>query len=36
MPAAILQLADAVVADLNAATFSQHITAQRSYLPRWK
>ena len=36
MPAAIVQLADAVVADLNAATFSQPFTAQRSYLPRWK
>jgi len=36
MPAAILELADAVVADLNAATFSQPFTAQRSYLPRWK
>ena len=36
MPAAIVQLADAVVADLNAATFSQSFTAQRSYLPRWK
>ncbi len=36
MPAAIVQLADAVVADLNAATFSQAFTAQRSYLPRWK
>ena len=36
MPAAIVQLADAVVADLNAASFSQPFTAQRSYLPRWK
>ena len=36
MPAAIVQLADAVVTDLNAATFSQSFTAQRSYLPRWK
>lgn len=36
MPAAIVQLAEAVVADLNAATFSQSFTAQRSYLPRWK
>ena len=36
MPATIVQLADAVVADLNAATFSQPFTAQRSYLPRWK
>ena len=36
MPAAIVQLAAAVVADLNAATFSQPFTAQRSYLPRWK
>ena len=36
MPAAIVQLADAVVTDLNAATFSQPFTAQRSYLPRWK
>ena len=36
MPAAIVQLADAVVADLNAATFSQSFTVQRSYLPRWK
>lgn len=36
MPAAIVQLAEAVVADLNAATFSQRFTAQRSYLPRWK
>ena len=36
MPAAIVQLADAVVADRNAATFSQPFTAQRSYLPRWK
>ena len=36
MPAAIVQLADAVVADLNAATFSQPFTTQRSYLPRWK
>ena len=36
MPAAIVQLADAVVADLNATTFSQPFTAQRSYLPRWK
>ena len=36
MPAAIVQLADAVVADLSAATFSQPFTAQRSYLPRWK
>lgn len=36
MPAAIVQLADAVVADLNAATFSQSFTAQRSFLPRWK
>ena len=36
MPAAIVQLADAVVADLNAATFSQPFTAQRAYLPRWK
>jgi hypothetical protein len=36
MPAAILQLADAVVADLNAATFSQSFLAARAYIPRWK
>jgi hypothetical protein len=36
MPAAILELADAVVADLNAATLSQPFTAARAYLPRFK
>ena len=36
MPAAIVQLADAVVADLNAATFSQAFVAARAYIPRWK
>lgn len=30
----ITQVAEAVVAELNAATFSQPITATRSYLPR--
>ena len=36
MPAAILELADAVVLDLNEATFSQPFVSQRAYLPRWK
>ncbi|MFM7842918.1 MAG: hypothetical protein ACKPEY_01640 [Planctomycetota bacterium] len=36
MPAAILQLADVIVADLNAATFSQSFITERSYLPRWR
>ena len=36
MPAAIIQLADAIVADLNTATFGQAFIAQRTYLPRWK
>ena len=36
MPAAITQLADAIVADLNDHTFSQAFQAQRTYLPRWK
>lgn len=36
MPAAIVQLADAIVADLNSHPFSQAFQAQRCYLPRWK
>lgn len=36
MPAAILQIADALVTDLNAQTFSQPFTAVRCYLPRHK
>ncbi len=36
MPAAITQLADAIVADLNDHTFSQAFQAQRTYLPHWK
>ena len=36
MSAVIVQLADAIVTDLNAATFSQSFIAQRTYLPRWK
>ena len=36
MPAAIIQLADAGVTDLNAATFSQALVVARAYLPRWK
>lgn len=36
MPAAIIQLADAIVSDLNTHTFSQSFIAQRTYLPRWQ
>jgi hypothetical protein len=36
MPAVIVQLADAIVSDLNAASFSQPVVVQRTYLPRWK
>jgi hypothetical protein len=36
MPAAILEIADAVTSDLNAAAFSKPITAVRTYLPRYK
>ena len=36
MPAAIVELAEAVVTDLNAHTFSQPFTAQRCYLPRYR
>ncbi len=33
MPATIVTIADAVVAELNAATFSKPVTAERHYLP---
>lgn len=36
MTAVIVQIADAVVADLNAHPFSQPFTAVRTYLPRYK
>ncbi len=36
MPATIVQIADAVVAQLNATTFSQTLTAERHYLPRFE
>ena len=32
----ITQIADAVVAELNAATFSQPVTATRAYVPRFE
>lgn len=35
MPATILAIADAVAAELSAATFSQPLAAERSYLPRF-
>jgi hypothetical protein len=34
--ATILQIADAVVAELNSATFSQSLTAERHYVPAFK
>lgn len=36
MSAEIIQIADAIVADLNAHTFSQPLQAVRLYLPRYK
>jgi hypothetical protein len=36
MPAAIVAIASAIVADLNAHAFSQAFVAQRSYLPRYR
>lgn len=36
MPAVIIQIADAVVTDLNGHTFSRPFTALRTYLPRYK
>ena len=36
MPASIVELADAVVGDLNGHAFSQPFTAERSYLPRYR
>ena len=36
MSAAIVEIADAVVTDLQAHTFSQPFSAQRSYLPRYR
>ncbi len=35
MPATILDIADAVVAQLNAASFSQSLTAERHYQPKF-
>lgn len=36
MPAVIVEIADAVVADLNGHTFSRPFTVLRTYLPRYK
>lgn len=36
MPAVIVEIADAVVADLNAHAFSRPFMAVRTYLPRYK
>lgn len=36
MPATILALADAVVAQINAATFSQPVMAERYYQPKFE
>lgn len=36
MPAVIVQIADAIVADLNDQDFSLEFTAERTYLPRYK
>jgi hypothetical protein len=36
LPATILAIADAVVAQLNAASFSQPLTAERHYLPQFE
>ena len=36
MPAVIIDLADAVVEDLNNHLFSQNFNIARAYLPRWK
>ena len=36
MTAAIVQLAEAIVSDLNTNSFGQPFIAQRAYLPRWK
>lgn len=36
MPAAIIELADAVVQDLDSHPFSQNFNIARAYLPRWK
>ncbi|MFQ3678544.1 MAG: hypothetical protein SNJ74_11445 [Fimbriimonadaceae bacterium] len=36
MPATILAIADAVVAQLNATAFSQPLTAERHYLPQFE
>lgn len=36
MPATILAIADAVVAQLNATSFSQPVAAERHYLPRFE
>ncbi len=36
MPATIVQIADAVVAELNAAAFSLGFTAERHYLPKFE
>lgn len=36
MPATILAIADAVLAELNATTFSQPVAAERHYLPQFE
>jgi len=36
MPAVIVQIADAIVADLNDHDFSLEFTAERTYMPRYK
>ena len=36
MPAVIVQITDAIVADLNDQDFSLEFTAERTYLPRYK
>lgn len=36
MPATIIAIADAIVAQLNATGFSQPLTAERHYLPRFE